>query len=216
MYSATYFDSSLRNIAKIRRIDSNHITTTLADSAMYPKWSNVRNWFTVRKVLLKQGRFLYWESVLYNLLGEKVILARDPYSMSKPIWTNDGSKLVYPITQNIGMMCIELDWQDEKPRISKKVTKFNLGEPFSWSDDGQYCLFVKYYDGDYLNILGNDVILTDSNLDLYLPVIEHDTIIELPLKWTSDNTLITYTADWNFNYGHFFPKEIIKYKISIK
>lgn len=212
IYTAGYFDSSLGNIGITKYIDSNQTTIALNDSTMFPKWSMKKNWFTVSNFMYKQGRFLFWEQALFNLSGEKVILTRDPYSFSRPIWTNDGSALAYHFVQNSGIMIFELDWQNTKPVVIQKVSKILMGDPILWSFDGKYIVHVKHYEDSHIfDILGSQILVSDRNLDLNFTVCDNDSILEMPLKWDENNILITYEADWV--WGHYFPLRLKKYKI---
>lgn len=198
LYTKSYFSSELKGLlSSIHYRTFDGTETFLMDSTVHPRWCPVNKWFAASRFLYKDESFWYWEEALFNLDGEKIILSREPTPLSGPRWNNDGTALFYYYAGQL--FFVEIDWSNDKPNVFRKTYASQFDSPWVWSFDGQYLVYTKWYeDGHY--VFGNDILITDKNLIIQSPLIEHENVIEEPLLWTEKYGLITKIDNQIFSY----------------
>ena len=163
----------------------------LSDSIGWAKWSPDGNWILFSKFCYKDGNYWKRNTKMMNLSGKEIQLFDESISTLPPIFTNDGSKAFFRLNQGSGaIVVVEFNWIEKQPVIKQTTFGEKYYDPTFWSPDGQYFIHTyEHTDGHVL--FGTDIILTNKDLSISIPIISHKNVIEFPVTWTTEYGLIT-------------------------
>lgn len=175
------------------------LTKLVSDSVGWASWSPKSNWILMSKFSYKEGYFWRRHTKMIDMFGQEIHLFDESVSTYSPIWTNDGSTAFFKLNHSGGIAIVEFNWSVKQPQVKHIASGENYYDPVFWSPCGQYFVHsIEHSDGHTL--FGNDILLSDKNLSYTVPIITHEDIYELPIKWTSENGLITRKHGKVFRY----------------